>query len=112
MSKLYINFKMALHAGEETAFKDYVRHLKELVREKCPNTIGYEWFLNENETQCVALETFTDSEALLFHADTVMELAMKLFATCDILEVNLLGDPSPEVIERTSTYGAQVHRLI
>ena len=46
MSKLYINFKMALHAGEETAFKDYVRQLEELVREKCPNTIGYEWFLN------------------------------------------------------------------
>ena len=111
MSKLYIVFKMTLNAGEEESFKDYVRQLEQLVKDKCPQSIGYEWFLNEEETQCVAVETFADSDALLFHADTVLELAMKLFSTCEIQEVNLLGNPSDAVIERTSAYGAKVHRL-
>lgn len=112
MSKLYIVFKMTLNAGEEESFKDYVRQLEQLVKDQCPQTIGYEWFLNEEETQCVAVETFADSDALMFHADTVLDLAMKLFATCEIQEVNLLGNPSDAVIERTSAYGAKVHRLI
>jgi quinol monooxygenase YgiN len=112
MSKVYIFFKMKLNLGQEQDFKSYVRQLEQLVKEKCPRTLGYEWFLNEDETQCLAVETFVDSDALMFHADTVNDLAMKLFSTCEIQEVNLLGDPSEAVIARTSAYGAKVHRLI
>jgi quinol monooxygenase YgiN len=84
------------HAGKLSEFKLVAAQCMEIARTQDTGTLQYEIFFNADESECIVLERYRDSEALLEHARHIGHLAEQLFATGDVTSA-LLGDPSPEI---------------
>ena len=112
MSTLRLIFRLKIHSGKLDEFKEVAASILAVVKAKGHDTLEYEWFLNGDRTECVVLETFADSRALLEHAEHVAELAGRLFALSDMQNIWLCGQPSAEVLEKTAAFGPSVYLLL
>jgi len=113
METLRLIFRMRIHDGKLEAFKAVAAEILDIViANGGDGTVDYDWFMNDDESECVVVETFADSEALLAHADRVNEPAVRMFGMCDLENLWLCGNPSPAVVEKTSAYGAGVYRYL
>ena len=77
-------------------FKQLIPVFISTVKEQDPGTLTYDWYLNEDSMECVVLETYADSEAVLAHAGNVGEHLQKVREVADI-SIELYGDPSEEL---------------
>ena len=57
-----------------------------------PGTQSYEWYLNANRTECLVLEVYQDSNALLAHVGNLGDLLGRLMTVSD-LAIEVCGDP-------------------
>ena len=71
-----------------------------LVAANEPGTLQYDLFLNDDQTECVIVERYRDSEAAMAHAENVGPLFGDVLATVEIVHGELLGEPSPELRAR------------
>ena len=72
------------------------------------HTLQYEWFLSPDKTECVVLERYEDSNALLEHIAHVGEALGALIAVSDP-EIESFGDHSEELIETTRPFGPKMY---
>jgi quinol monooxygenase YgiN len=112
MSKLRIIARLKIHTGKLDEFKVLAATVLSVVQERCPGTLEYEWFLNSDLTECVVLETFASSEALLVHADAVAEHARQMFTLCDMLDIWLCGEPLAAVLERAAAFAPKPYAFL
>lgn len=104
MNTLRLIFRLRINEGKLEEFKQHASAIIAMVREHGHRTPDYEYFLNADESECVVLESFADSEALLAHADMVAERAVQMFAVCEIQNLWLCGNPSQAVVEKTAAF--------
>src|SRR5215469_11356946 len=79
------------------------------VKEKDPGTLQYDWFLNNDRTDCEIREAYESSEALLAHLANLREplgILFEQYATDH--SVVLYGDASPELIQTGKKRGVEV----
>jgi quinol monooxygenase YgiN len=55
--------------GKPGKFKRLSAQCMEIVRTKGTGTLQYEIYFNDDQSECIALERYKDSEALIQHAD-------------------------------------------
>jgi quinol monooxygenase YgiN len=103
---------MRIHDGMLEEFKAVAAEILSLVHDHGPDTLEYEWFMSGDQTECVVLETFRDSEALLAHAELIAEQAQRLFAAGEIKNLWLCGNPSAEVVEKTSAFAPGLYNFL
>lgn len=60
-------------------------------------TLRYDWFLNDDETGCVAIEEYEDSAALLAHVGHLGALFGTLLGLAGESRFDVTGDASTEV---------------
>jgi quinol monooxygenase YgiN len=77
-----------------------------IVAEKDSGTLQYDLFLNDDQTECMIVERYRDSEAAMEHAANLGHLFDDVLATVTIVHGELLGDPSPEL--RANLEGSEV----
>jgi hypothetical protein len=65
----------------------------EIVRTKDTGTLQYEIYFHDDQSECIVLERYKDSEALLQHAANVGDLMEAILATGSV-SGELLGEPS------------------
>ncbi len=82
--------------GKLEEFKQLIPVFISTVKEKDPGTLSYDWYLNQTSMECVVLETYTDSQAVLAHAGNVGELLGKVLEVAD-LSIELYGNTSEEL---------------
>jgi quinol monooxygenase YgiN len=73
-----------------------------------PGTQSYEWYLNADRTECVALEVYDDSNAVLAHVGNLGDLFGQLMSVAD-LTLEIFGDASPELRQVGASLGAKVY---
>ena len=71
MSKISVRFVLTLHDGQIDALRDVAMRCVAAVRDKDTGTLQYDWYLSPNGKECVVLETYESSEALLEHMGNV-----------------------------------------
>ena len=91
--------RFTFHEGKVGEFKRLSARCMEIVRTQETGTLQYDIFLNENESECVVVERYTDSDALIEHLAHVGDLMEPILATGSV-SGELLGDPSPELRAR------------
>ena len=69
----------------------------ELVRANEPGTLGYDLYLNADQSECMIIERYRDSHAAMDHFANVGHLFDAVLATVSIVHGELLGEPSPEL---------------
>ncbi len=96
MSELQGIARFTFHEGKVAEYKRLAAQSMEIVRAKDTGTLQYEIYLNDDESECIVLERYRDSEALTEHLANLGELGELMLATASV-SGELLGEPSAEL---------------
>jgi quinol monooxygenase YgiN len=88
--------RFKFHEGKVEEFKRLSAQAMEIVRTKDTGTLQYDTYFNDDQSECIVLERFRDSEALIEHAANLGDLMEAILATGSV-SGELLGDPSAEL---------------
>jgi hypothetical protein len=72
-----------------------------------PDTLSYNWFINEEGTECHLLETFKDSEAFITHLDNIGPMFETLFESCTVTRAKIFDKPSDALKEVLAPLGVE-----
>jgi hypothetical protein len=78
----------------------------EIVRTKDSGTLGYGLYLNDDQSECMVIERYRDSEAAIEHAANLGHLFAAVLATVSVVHGEVLGEPSTEL--RAKLAGSEV----
>jgi quinol monooxygenase YgiN len=101
--------RFKIHEGKLEEFKRLSAQAMEIVRTKDTGTLQYDIYFNDDQSECVVLERFRDSEALIEHAANLGDLVEAILATVSVVHGELLGEPSAELRARLA--GSEVPHL-
>ena len=88
--------RFKFHEGELAEFKRLAAQCMEIVRAKDTGTLQYDIYFNDDQSECMVLERYRDSEALIEHAAHIGDLMEAIVATGSV-SGELLGEPSAEL---------------
>ncbi len=108
MSAPQVTARLKIHEGKLAEFKDVTARCMQIVREKDSGTLQYDWFFNADETECVVLETYRDSEAVLEHVANLGETFGELLSVCD-MDLEVFGSPSAELVAATVELAPKIY---
>ena len=108
MSELQGTGRFKFHEGELEEFKRLAAQCMEIVRAKDTGTLQYDIYFNDDQSECIVLERYRDSEALIEHAVHLGSLSEAILAT-GWVSGELLGEPSAEL--RAKMVGSGVRRF-
>ena len=93
--------------GDVEEFKRLSAECMEIVRAKDTGTLQYEIYFNDDESKCLVLERYRDSDALIEHAEHIGDLMGRILATGSVSGA-LLGDPTPELAAKLARGGVKL----
>jgi quinol monooxygenase YgiN len=111
MGKIMSVARFRIHPGKLDEFKRLSAQSVELVRAKDPATTIYDWFMNDTQTECVAIDCYDSSEAVLAHTRNVGAVMRQIMQISDI-SVEILGSPSEELLRTLQAPGIKVLPLL
>ena len=88
--------RFKFHQGKLEEFKRLSDRAMEIARAKDSGTLQYEIYFNDDQSECIVLERYRDSEALLEHGANLGELSQAILATGSVTGA-CLGEPSAEL---------------
>jgi quinol monooxygenase YgiN len=101
--------RFKIHEGKVEEFKRLSAEAMEIVKTKDTGTLRYDTYFNDDESECVILEFYRDSQAAIEHAEHLGELSAAVLAIVSVVHGELLGDPSEEIRARLA--GSEVPQL-
>ena len=107
MDNIQVIARAGIHKGKLEEFKALAAECIRTVREKDSGTLQYDWCLNEAQTECVVLEAYRDSEAVLEHIANLGATLGAILAVCWTFEV--FGSPSPELLAAAAGLSPKVY---
>jgi len=84
-----------------------VRELQSHCADTEKGMLQYDWYLSENSNTVKVLETYVDSEAVLFHFDNYKPFAEKLSEFRSFLSLEVYGPASEALRERVKKISAE-----
>jgi quinol monooxygenase YgiN len=91
--------RFKIHKGKLDEFKRLSAQCMEIVRTEDTGTLQYETYFNDDQSECIVLERYRDSEALIEHFTYIGDLMEAIVATGSV-SGELLGEPSAELRAR------------
>jgi quinol monooxygenase YgiN len=88
--------RLKIHEGKLEEFKRLSAQCMEIARTKDTGTLQYDIYFNDDQSECVVLERYSDSEALIEHTAHLGDLMEAIIATGSV-SGELLGEPSAEL---------------
>ena len=96
--------RFRFHDGSVEEFKRLSVQCMEIVRAQDTGTLQYDTYFNDDETECIVIERFRDSDSLIQHGENLAHLMDAIIATGEVFG-ELLGEPSPELRSRFAPGG-------
>ena len=96
MSEIQGIGRFKFHDGKLEEFKRLSAQAMEIVRAKDTGTLQYEIYFSDDQSECILLERYRDSEALAEHAANLGELGQAILAA-GLVSSELLGEPGAEL---------------
>jgi len=97
--------RFKFHEGELDDLKRLSARLMEVVRNEDTGTLQYEIYFNDDQSECIVLERYRDSEAMMEHGTHLGALGQ---AIPGLVSSELLGEPSAEVRAQLVGSGVRV----
>jgi quinol monooxygenase YgiN len=88
--------RFRIHDGRLDGFKRLAARCMDIARTRDSGTLQYELFFNDDQSECIVLERYRDSAALMEHFSNLGEVADASMATGSV-SGELLGNPSAEL---------------
>jgi quinol monooxygenase YgiN len=93
MSELQGIARFRFHDGKVEEYKRLSARCMEIVRTKDTGTLQYEVYFNEDQSECIVLERYRDSEALIEHLANLGDTGATILATASV-SANYLVSPA------------------
>ena len=106
MSELLGIARFKFHEGKRDEYLRLSDQAREIVRTKDSGTLQYDLYLNGDQSECMFIERYRDSEAAIEHFANVGHLFAPILATVLVVHGELLGEPSAEL--RANLAGSEV----
>ena len=106
MSELLGIARFKFHEGKREEYLRLSEEAREIVRAKDPGTLGYDLYLNGDQSECMVIERYRDSESAIAHAANLGPLFAAVLATVSVVHGEVLGEPSDEL--RANLAGSDV----
>ena len=91
--------RFRFHEGKVEEFKRLSAQAMEIVKTKDSGTLEYGVYFNDDQSECVVLERYRDSEAAMEHAENLGDLFGAVLDTVTVVHGEILGEPSTELRE-------------
>ena len=98
--------RFKIHEGKLEEFKRLSAQCMEIVRTKDAGTLQYETYFNDDQSECMVLERYRDSGALIEHAAHIGDDLMEAIVATGSVSGELLGELSSEL--RAKMAGGEV----
>ncbi len=110
---IHFRAEFTIEEGKIEEYKKLVQEMSIMVEANEPDTINYQFYLNKDETKCIVLETYVNSEAAFAHNDGVASRTIlpKIFSLAKISRFDVYGDPSEELQKLLTSFGAETYNL-
>jgi quinol monooxygenase YgiN len=89
--------RFRFHEGKLEEFKRLSAQAMEIVRTKDTGMLQYDIYFNDDQSECIVLERYRDSETLIEHIAHLGDLMESILATVSVVHGELLGEPSAEL---------------
>jgi len=89
--------RFKFHDGKLEEFKRLSAQAMEIVRTKDSGTLQYDTYFNNDQSECIVIERYRDSEAAIEHAANLADVSAAVLATVSVVHGELLGEPSEEL---------------
>jgi quinol monooxygenase YgiN len=89
--------RFRLNEGKLEEYKRLSAQAMEIVRTKEPGTLQYDTYFNEDQSECIVIERYRDSEAAMEHAANLADVSAEVLAAVTVVHGELLGEPSEEL---------------
>ena len=90
--------RLKIHIGKLEEFKHVASQCMEVARAKDTGTLQYEMYFNSDQTECLVLERYRDSQSLLKHMKNIGDLMTAMLNTCTA-SGEVCGTASPELVK-------------
>ena len=107
MSALQGIARCEFHGGQLGEFKRLAGQAMEIVRNLDTGTLQFEVSFNDDQSECIVLERYRDSEALIEHAQNFGDLGEALIRTGWVAG-ELVGEPSAELKSMMASSGIRL----
>ena len=102
MSELLGIARFRFLEGKREEYLRLADQAMDIVRTKDSGTLGYDLYLNGDQSECMVIERYRDSEAAIEHAANLGHLFPAVLATVSVVHGELLGEPSTELRAQSS----------
>jgi quinol monooxygenase YgiN len=110
MNRIQVNARFTHVTSSHLAeFMKVAAQAMEIAKSE-PGVLQYDWFFDDTQTVCLVRETYQDSEALLAHITTMGEALDTLSQLGGGCELEMFGDPSPQLVEVTAPLRRSIFR--
>ena len=109
MSELLGIARFKFHEGKREEYLRLSDQAMDIVRTKDSGTLQYDLYLNADQSECMIIERYRDSEAAIEHAANLGHLFDAVLATVSVVHGELLGEPSAEL--RANLVGSELPGL-
>ena len=109
MSELLGIARFKFHEGKRDEYLRLSAQARDIVRTKDSGTLAYDLYLNGDQSECMFIERYRDSDAAIEHAANLGHLFAAVLETVSVVHGELLGEPSAEL--RAKLAGSDVPAL-
>jgi quinol monooxygenase YgiN len=106
MSELLGIARFRFLEGKREEYLRLSEQAMEVVRTKDRGTLAYDLYLNGDQSECMVIERYRDSQAAIEHAANLGPLFGAVLSTVSVVHGEVLGEPSPEL--RANLAGGEV----
>ena len=101
--------RFRFNEGKREEYKRLSAQAMEIVRTKDSGTLQYDTYFNDDQSECIVIERYRDSEALIEHSTHIGGDLMAAILATGSVSGELLGEPSAAL--RAKMAGSAVPRL-
>jgi quinol monooxygenase YgiN len=89
--------RFKFHEGKLEEFKRLSAQALEIVRTMDSGTLQYDTYFNDDQSECIVIERYRDSEAAMEPAANLADVSAAVLATVSVVHGELLGEPTEEL---------------
>jgi quinol monooxygenase YgiN len=86
--------RFKFHEGKREEYLRLSEQAMEIVRTKDSGTLAYDLYLNADQSECMVIERYRDSDAAMEHAANLGDMFAAVLATVSVVHGEVLGEPS------------------
>ena len=107
MAQIDTTLNVTIKEGSKEEFKRLSEEMSKVVENNEPGTTRYQFFLNDDQTQCVVNESYVNLEAALAHIKGVASQTIlpKIFDTCKINRLEVFGKINDDLMKALTQMG-------